>query len=111
MHCGCGDAEYLQRVERALRRAQALQPFHIILYNGGSDILAGDPLGRISVSAEGVQRRDEIVWSFAREMGCPVVQCLSGGYSKGNARVVADSLRNLIDKFGLLESLKRNPIE
>lgn len=75
-----------------------------MLYNAGTDILNGDPLGRTAVSAAGIQRRDELVWTFAREMDCPIVQCLSGGYSQGNAAVVADSLRNLIGKFQLLET-------
>ena len=46
----------------------------------GTDVLEGDPLGRLAVSEEGVVRRDEMVWRFAAErVGAPIVMTLSGG--------------------------------
>lgn len=37
---------------------------------------AGDPLGRMSVSAAGVVRRDEMVWRAALDHRVPIVQLL-----------------------------------
>ncbi|KAI7842582.1 hypothetical protein COHA_003686 [Chlorella ohadii] len=60
-----GDAEYLEALSGAL--AQAFDQFSpdLIIYNAGTDILAGDPLGRLQVSQEAVVRRDEMVWQAA----------------------------------------------
>lgn len=44
---GADDDAYLPRLEQALRAAAAAMPSpHLIVYNAGTDILAGDPLGR-----------------------------------------------------------------
>lgn len=43
---GTKDAEYLLSLESALQRASKEFEPDIILYNAGTDILTGDPLGR-----------------------------------------------------------------
>ena len=43
---GTKDAEYLLSLESALQRASTDFEPDIILYNAGTDILTGDPLGR-----------------------------------------------------------------
>ena len=43
---GTKDAEYLLSLETALQRASQAFEADIILYNAGSDILTGDPLGK-----------------------------------------------------------------
>ena len=62
---------------------------------------AGDSLGRLEVSPAGVQRRDELVWRAALEHRVPIVQLLSGGYTKASTPVIADSLTHLFTTFGL----------
>ncbi|KAH9327153.1 hypothetical protein KI387_007331, partial [Taxus chinensis] len=62
------------------------------------DILSGDPLGRLKVDPEGVVKRDEKVFTFAKEKGVPIVMLTSGGYMKSSARVIADSITNLSKK-------------
>ena len=37
----------------------------MVIYNAGTDILDGDPLGHMRVSAEGVAARDEAVFEVA----------------------------------------------
>ena len=39
---------------------------HQVVYNAGTDVLAGDPLGRLGVSHAGVVERDELVGARAR---------------------------------------------
>jgi histone deacetylase 11 len=44
---GTTDAPYLEKLSQALDAAAVLMPQpHVIIYNAGTDILAGDPLGR-----------------------------------------------------------------
>ena len=76
--------------------------FHVgdkVIYNAGTDILGGDPLGNWSVTERGVIKRDEIVFKNAFKFDIPVVMLLSGGYQKKTARVISKSIKNLFEKF------------
>uniref|UniRef100_A0A803R6Y9 histone deacetylase n=1 Tax=Cannabis sativa TaxID=3483 RepID=A0A803R6Y9_CANSA len=90
--------EYLQKLDEALEvAAHAFDP-ELIIYNAGTDILDGDPLGRLKISPDGISSRDEKVFRFARERNIPIVMLTSGGYMKSSARVIADSITNLFTK-------------
>lgn len=62
---------------------------------------AGDPLGGLAVSQAGVVERDETVWRAALEHGVPILQLLSGGYTKASTPCIASSVENLFAKFAL----------
>ncbi|KAG1652546.1 hypothetical protein FOA52_007137 [Chlamydomonas sp. UWO 241] len=96
---------YLARLDEALVRGLAEFPSpDLIVYNAGTDVLEGDPLGRLSVNEAGVLARDAAVWDFALTRArCPIVMTLSGGYAARSAAVVADSLAALIRKYRLTE--------
>ncbi|XP_020089514.1 histone deacetylase 2 [Ananas comosus] len=94
--------DYLGQLDKALEVAKTKFNPELVVYNAGTDILDGDPLGRLKVSPEGVAIRDEKVFQFARERNIPLLMLTSGGYMKSSARVIADSIinlskRNLID--------------
>ena len=72
----------------------------MVVYNAGTDILDGDPLGACSISPEGIIRRDEKMIGMCLSRKIPVVMVLSGGYQKSNAKNIADSIENLVKKFG-----------
>lgn len=95
---GVADAEYLNLVEKNLN--DALEEFtpDIIVYNAGTDVLAGDPLGHLNISPEGIIMRDEIVFKTARSKKIPVVMVTSGGYQKSTAQIIANSILNLKEK-------------
>lgn len=100
LRSGAGDEEYLAAVRGAL--AQAFKRFprpDLVIYNAGTDILAGDPLGRLGVSAAAVEERDALVWAAAAAAGAPIVMLLSGGYTRQGTPCIARSLGNLLDKF------------
>ena len=48
---------------------------------GGADPYAGDKLGRLALSIEGLRRRDELVLRECRARGVPVATVMSGGYA------------------------------
>lgn len=100
------DDEYLDLVERKLEKS--LSEFHpdILVYNAGTDILIGDRLGNLSITPEGIKRRDQIVFMKARNRRVPIVMLTSGGYLKSNARIIADSILNLHDQ-GLISLPKK----
>ncbi|XP_065205685.1 histone deacetylase 11 [Planococcus citri] len=97
------DSEYLPLIEKYIEKS--LNKFHpdIIVYNAGTDILEGDPLGKLCVTANGIIERDKIVFMKARERRIPIVMLTSGGYLKCTAKIIADSILNLAD-LGLISS-------
>ncbi|KAG4944459.1 hypothetical protein JHK82_048606 [Glycine max] len=90
--------EYLQKLDEALEVAGHRFNPELVIYNAGTDILEGDPLGRLEISPEGITLRDEKVFRFAREKNIPIVMLTSGGYMKSSAGVIADSIVNLSKK-------------
>ncbi|KAL9176710.1 hypothetical protein ABFS82_01G013800 [Erythranthe guttata] len=95
---GTATNEYLSKLDGALKVAADSFDPELIIYNAGTDILDGDPLGRLKISPDGIATRDEKVFVFARERGIPLVMLTSGGYMKSSARVIADSIINLSKK-------------
>jgi len=100
---GTTDEVYLPAVKEALEEAfGAFQP-DLVMYNAGTDILDGDPLGGFHVSSGGVTKRDEMVFEACISRGIPIAMVTSGGYSKNSADVIASSIMNLFDKLQLRE--------
>ncbi|XP_064352265.1 histone deacetylase 11 isoform X3 [Camelus dromedarius] len=92
---GTEDDEYLSKVERNLERALKEHQPDVVVYNAGTDILEGDRLGGLSISPQGVVRRDELVFRMVRGRQVPILMVTSGGYQKRTARIIADSILNL----------------
>jgi histone deacetylase 11 len=90
--------EYLSKLDEALEIAGSNFEPELVVYNAGTDILDGDPLGRLKISPDGITIRDEKVFRFARERNIPILMLTSGGYMKSSARIIADSIANLTRK-------------
>ena len=78
---GVEDAEYLERLGGGL--ADSLEKFtpEILFYLAGADPYAGDQLGGLGMTVEGLLRRDRLVLSTARDRKIPVCITLAGGYA------------------------------
>ena len=83
----CNDETYLATLQHWLKQLHKnAGPFDFIFYQAGVDILAQDRLGRMSLSAEGVQRRDQLVFDFAANLlEIPMVITMGGGYPHSGA--------------------------
>lgn len=83
------DEEYLAALIPAVQ--QALDSFRpdILFYVGGADPYCEDQLGGLSLTKEGLKKRDRSVFEEARRRGVPVATTLAGGY----ARRVEDTVR------------------
>jgi len=86
---GTGDEDYLAILEKKL--LQALDEFHadLLFYVGGADPYREDQLGGLSLTIEGLKRRDRLVFEHARRHHIPVASTPAGGY----ARRVEDTVR------------------
>ncbi len=74
-----GDEEYLQALRGLLHRVVEFRP-EVIFYQSGVDGLSCDLLGRLSLSHEGLVRRDEAVTGLCAKHHIPLVITLGGGY-------------------------------
>jgi acetoin utilization deacetylase AcuC-like enzyme len=77
---GCGDADYLAALERALEELEQRFAPGLVIYLAGADPYEGDRLGRLKLSYDGLQTRDRRVfdWCFSRRI--PLVFVMAGGY-------------------------------
>ncbi|GAA0777890.1 histone deacetylase [Roseibium denhamense] len=78
---GVGDEAYLEKLAQVLPGLLARDAWDIVFYNAGVDPYAGDRLGRLSLSREGLLRRELMVIGSVREAGIPLAGVLGGGYS------------------------------
>ncbi len=79
---GCGDREYLAALDEHLPQVLEASAPDLLLYQGGVDVVAGDTLGRLALSLDGVRQRDRQVFEAAWSRAIPVAITLGGGYAK-----------------------------
>jgi acetoin utilization deacetylase AcuC-like enzyme len=79
---GIGDDDYLAWLDNAL--SSGLRQFdpELICYVAGADPYREDQLGGLSLSIEGLKRRDELVFKVARAREIPVMVTFAGGYAQ-----------------------------
>jgi acetoin utilization deacetylase AcuC-like enzyme len=86
---GAGDDDYLSALGPAVRRSlDKFQP-QLVFYLAGADPYCEDQLGGLSLTMEGLRRRDRLVFEETRRRGIAVAATLAGGY----ARRVDDTVR------------------
>jgi len=78
---GCGDSEYLAWLDNAL--SSGLRQFdpELICYVAGADPFSEDQLGGLTLTIEGLKRRDELIFRAARARDIPVMTVYAGGYA------------------------------
>ena len=79
---GVGDHEYLAQLDKAL--SAGLQQFdpQLLCYVAGADPYREDQLGGLSLTIEGLKKRDELVFRAAKARGIPVMVTFAGGYAQ-----------------------------
>ena len=93
---GIDDDSYLSIVSNHLPVAFDNVKPDLIIYNAGTDIFEEDPLGLMKVSENGIIKRDELVFQYARERNIPIFMVLSGGYTKKTAHIIGRSIHNVL---------------
>jgi acetoin utilization deacetylase AcuC-like enzyme len=79
---GVGDDEYLGWLDNAL--SSGLRQFEpdLLCYIAGADPYREDQLGGLSLTIDGLKKRDELVFRVARARGIPAMVTLAGGYAR-----------------------------
>ncbi len=78
---GSNDAAYLQATQHAIDLCLDFQP-DLLLFQAGVDGLEADALGKLSVSREGMQQRNALVFDATAATDMPTVVFMGGGYAK-----------------------------
>jgi len=79
---GIGDDDYLAWLDNAL--SSGLRQFEpeLICYIAGADPYREDQLGGLSLTIEGLKRRDELVFRVCSARNIPVMVTYAGGYAR-----------------------------
>ena len=76
-----GDVAYMEKVQDAVNLCLEFEP-DLVLYQAGVDGLERDHLGKLNVTREGMQRRNQYVFEEMLNHRIPTVIFMGGGYSK-----------------------------
>jgi acetoin utilization deacetylase AcuC-like enzyme len=79
---GVGDEKYLASLIPSVQTSLDQFRPDIVFYVGGADPYCEDQLGGLSLSMDGLKRRDREVFEAARSRGIPVATALAGGYAR-----------------------------
>ena len=79
---GTGDDDYLAWLDNAL--SSGLRQFEpdLLCYVAGADPYKEDQLGGLSLTIDGLKKRDELVFRVARARNIPVMVTYAGGYAR-----------------------------
>lgn len=78
---GTDDDAYLNVLGDALARLSRARNWDIVFYNAGVDPHREDRLGRLSLSDDGLRRRERLVIEHFRNKDVPLCGVIGGGYS------------------------------
>ena len=96
---GCGDETYLRFLTNLLPQfLNNIGNIDFAIYNAGTDVLAGDPLGGLNISAGAVLERDLFVLNTLRQKNVPTIMLSSGGYTKTSAELIAKTVTSFFNK-------------
>lgn len=98
---------------------RALEQFQpdLVLYNAGVDVHKDDALGKLSLTDEGILRRDKFVFSACADACVPVACAIGGGYQEDHTRIVerhvllhraAREVLPVLSQVGLFRKAQRN---
>jgi len=69
----------------------------LAIYNAGTDVFSGDPLGGLDVSQDAILERDLFVAAELRKRKIPFIMLPSGGYTKQSYQLLANSVIKIIE--------------
>ena len=76
------DDEYLNILKDTLKIIKQRVTPDIVLYDAGVDVFVNDKLGNLSLSFEGIKKRDHLVLNHYKKQHIPIATVIGGGYSK-----------------------------
>ena len=92
----CTDETYLMTLRHWLKQIGAQGGgFDLVFFQAGVDVLEHDRLGRMNLTSDGVKRRNELVFDFAREHVLPLIITMGGGYPRRDWTPILEAHANV----------------
>ena len=85
---GADDSNYLSILRNGLTKLESVES-DIIFFQAGVDTLASDRYGKLLLTIDGLNARNEMVFDFARKRKNPLLILMGGGYSEPIDNTVA----------------------
>lgn len=92
---GTEDREYLAALDYGVKKALDSAEADLAIYLAGADPFAGDRLGRLSLTKEGLAARDKFVFKICFERRIPIVVTMGGGYANDIQDIVDIHVRTV----------------
>jgi histone deacetylase 11 len=89
-------ASYMIRLCENLPRFLDETKPRMLFFLAGTDVYAGDAIGRFSLTQSDVFERDNLVLTLAKRRKIPVVAVTAGGYTKDSSAMVAEMARSVL---------------
>ncbi len=94
---GTGDADYLALLAAHLPRVLDQHRPDLVFYLAGADPYAGDRLGRLALTFDGLRARDAYVFARCLDARLPVAVVMSGGYAPDVGDIVRIHLQTIAE--------------
>ena len=107
---GTGDDDYCATLAATL--APLLDRFRpgLVLYQAGVDPYAGDRLGRLALTRDGLARRDRLVARLLAERGIPFASTVGGGYGDDALEIAGRHVAAILTLgSSIMPGLSRHP--
>jgi acetoin utilization deacetylase AcuC-like enzyme len=101
---GAGDDEYLAALADHLPRVLDAHRPDLVFFLAGADPYAGDRLGRLKLTIDGLRARDRMIFDACRGRDLPVAVAMSGGYAPDVTAIVsihANTIREAVRSVAL----------
>jgi acetoin utilization deacetylase AcuC-like enzyme len=99
---------YLDALSNALHAVKTDFDPQFIIYLAGADPHENDRLGKLSLTKEGMRKRDQHVYSWAAANTLPVAIAMAGGYGKDMNLTVEIHAQTIVSALCLDQSLNHN---
>lgn len=82
MRDGSDDKQYLAALAEALSEKIPWATVNCVFYLAGADAFAGDRLGRLNLTKNGLRTRDQKIFAACQAANLPLVVAMAGGYGR-----------------------------
>lgn len=106
---GTGDDAYLAALNATLVPMIDRFAPDLLLYQAGVDPFAGDRLGRLALTQDGLDRRDTMIAHLAIDRGVPLASTLGGGYGTDALEVAQRHARSILTLGACFEEAEIAP--
>jgi acetoin utilization deacetylase AcuC-like enzyme len=101
-----GDGVYLDALGYGVRKALESAGAGFVIYLAGADPFIGDRLGRLSLTKEGLAKRDQFILGICQKWKLPLAIVMGGGYAKDSKDITDIHIQTIRQAINLYNQIK-----